>query len=687
MSRWTWQIALMVLLFSPCLHAQGNVAFNWIHSWGGSSTESGSAVATDSSGNVYVAGSTESFGAGDQDVLLLKYNTAGTPQWARTWGGSNNDFANGVITDANGFVYVVGGTESFGAGWFDVLLLKFDDTGNLIWERTWGGSSYDVGYDISFDNDGNLAIAAESYSFGNSAVLLTFSTEGTLLGEHAWKGPATYDSAYSITVDGSGNQILTGISWDYSVYPNHNTIFVLKYDSQGTLLWSRDWAGPSEDETNGRKTVRTDAQGNIYIAGRTAESCTNANFSLCDFDVLLLKIDPNGNLVWAKKWGGPGWDTANSLSLESNGNPVVVGSTRSFFGGVSSALIQEYNSSGGGPVVSKVLVTSAASDWFGLVVGTSGTYVTTGDGPNNGGKWQDTGISSVPASGSVSVPSYSVYTPSGIIGTPSGTVTDPLDLGATDTGGGGLDALTGGFSLSACSVKSARIDTSLSNGVISATFSGSPCNGYLTVQNNMTYWTNFTVSTITPGLVSYEPVGGDSNLYARFGLLPPSGVFPLPPGESVSYRVQFSQPDTSLTVFADPTVTTSFAAAEMNVLQSILNVLPLGGAPTLVVDNYEEIQQAFEQMPHLQAADTDLFQNPPDLTGATNELFSFFRDPGELAVFNGLMGQLGFNVEFETFKELVGTPWRIVNSLTTAFGNLRTAFFGYPAGSIALTSH
>ncbi len=448
MTRHLRKLILIFFTLSANMHAQGNVSFNWTHSWGGSGADSGSAVATDSSGNVYVVGSTSSFGAGGYDVLLTKYDSSGSLVWAKTWGGSSDEYATGVLAASDGFIYIVGGTASFGAGWYDALILKFDSNGNFIWARTWGGGSFEIGHDLSFDRNGNLLIAAETYSFGTATVLLKFGTDGSFLGSHTWKGPSTYDGAYSITVDGNGNTILTGISWDYSVFPNHNTILVLKYDNQGNFLWNRTWAGPSEDGAWGTKVVRTDAQGNIYIVGNTSISCTNPDFSLCDFDVLLLKIDPNGNFVWARKWGGIGRDTANSFWIDASNNLVVAGSTTSFFSGRQAALIQKYDGNGN-ILASKVLATSASSELNSIVASSSGAYVATGDAPNNGGSWQDTGISAVPASGSLSSPPYSVGAPTGTTGTPSGSTGDPTSLGVADTGGGGSDVLTASFSFAA----------------------------------------------------------------------------------------------------------------------------------------------------------------------------------------------------------------------------------------------
>ena len=96
-------------------------------------------AAFDSNGNVYVGGSTASFGAGGSDVLVVKYASSGTFVWAKTWGGGGDEGVNRIAVGPDGYIYVTGGTDSFGAGWYDVFLLKLDTYGNLIWGTTWGG--------------------------------------------------------------------------------------------------------------------------------------------------------------------------------------------------------------------------------------------------------------------------------------------------------------------------------------------------------------------------------------------------------------------------------------------------------------------------------------------------------------------------------------------------------------------
>ena len=410
----------------------------WAHTWGGSGSDSITSVATDASGNVYAAGATSSFGAGGNDLLLLKYDSQGNLLWRRTWGGSGDEGASGVGLDSAGNVYVVGSTDSFGAGWYDALILKFDASGNLIWSRTWGGGGYDAGYDVAFDASGNVYVAAESYSLGNRAVLLKFDSNGNLLNSHAWKGPATYDSGYSVDVDKNGNVVLAGVSWDYSVYPNHNSILVVKFDNQGNLLWNRNLVSGAEDEASGAKIVRFDGSGNIFIAGHRTAVCNTSNFSTCNFDADVIKLDANGNQLWATSWGGAGFESSSGLAFDSSGNLIVSGTTNSFLSGASAELLLKINPAGA-PLASQVWGGTGSVNGSGVTVDGSGAIITGGSAPNATSTWQTVIGSSSTLSFTITSPSGNVTTSALSLGTPVGTVTQPV--GVSDTGRGGQDAL------------------------------------------------------------------------------------------------------------------------------------------------------------------------------------------------------------------------------------------------------
>ncbi len=129
--------------------------------WGGAYDAAGAGVAIDRLGNIYVAGSTDSFNTPQKvgthgypldSVLLIKYDPSGNLIWERVWnGGYWADGGLGIATDSSGYVYVTGVTDSFGpltctsgspnCQSSHVFLLKFDSAGDLVWQRVWGDSS------------------------------------------------------------------------------------------------------------------------------------------------------------------------------------------------------------------------------------------------------------------------------------------------------------------------------------------------------------------------------------------------------------------------------------------------------------------------------------------------------------------------------------------------------------------
>ncbi len=183
--------------------------------WGGTGNDYGYGVAVDSSsGNVYVTGSTNSFGAGGPDVFLLKYTSSGSLIWQKTWGDSGNDYGYGVAVDSSsGNVYVTGSTNSFGAGFDDVFLLKFDSTSGLLWQETWGGSQDDLGYGVAVDSSsGNVYVTGYTWSFGAGGpdvMLLKFNASGSLIWQKTWGG-SDYDYGYGVAVDSRGDALVAG---------------------------------------------------------------------------------------------------------------------------------------------------------------------------------------------------------------------------------------------------------------------------------------------------------------------------------------------------------------------------------------------------------------------------------------------------------------------------------------------
>ncbi len=138
----------------------------WTRTYGGTSWDYGLSVQQTSDGGYIVAGFTSSFGAGWDDVYLIKTNASGDTQWTRTYGGTGGDYDQSVQQTSDSGYIVAGWTESFGAGLDDVYLIKTNASGDTQWTRTYGGTNYDVGYSAQQTSDGGYVIAGSTESFG-----------------------------------------------------------------------------------------------------------------------------------------------------------------------------------------------------------------------------------------------------------------------------------------------------------------------------------------------------------------------------------------------------------------------------------------------------------------------------------------------------------------------------------------
>ncbi|MFZ8825541.1 MAG: hypothetical protein ACO2OT_01700, partial [Candidatus Caldipriscus sp.] len=125
-----------------------------------------------------MAGGTYSFGAGSADIILIKTDANGNIQWAKTYGGTSHDWASSVQQTSDGGYIVAGYTGSFGAGWEDIFLIKTDANGNIQWAKTYGGTSIDGAYFVQQTSDGGYIMAGYTGSFGaGSADIILIKTD------------------------------------------------------------------------------------------------------------------------------------------------------------------------------------------------------------------------------------------------------------------------------------------------------------------------------------------------------------------------------------------------------------------------------------------------------------------------------------------------------------------------------
>jgi len=305
----------------------------WNITCGGSGYEEGKAIVLDNSGDIYVAGVTTSYGAGNLDVYLLKYNSSGDLQWSTTWGGPDNDRGEGIAIDNSGNIYITGDTVSFGSGSNDVLLLKVNaSTGNEIWNKTWGGSNIDIGYDLCIFNEQNITITGRTNSFGagnDDLFLLNYNSSGDLLWNITW-GTSLSEEGAAITLDNSGNYYIAGKIY---LSTSDHVSLLLKFNSQGNYLFNSTWfLGVKADPAFGIVLYN---QSDLFLCGRS-KNTTN-------YDIFLLNYDLNGNLLFNFTWGSSGYEEAMGISTDNQNNLYITGYTENLGDNPDDIFILKYD--------------------------------------------------------------------------------------------------------------------------------------------------------------------------------------------------------------------------------------------------------------------------------------------------------------------------------------------------------
>ncbi len=259
---------MRLLIFFACLFFK-NLVFtqppsNFFSSYGGYGDEIGYSVKQTLDGQFIIAGSSSSMGNGQTDVYLMKLDSMGQVIWDKYIGGFGNDIAKSVVQLSDSGFLVTGYTSSFGAGGYDVYLLRTDKFGNVVWQRTFGGLDWDFGNELTIGSDGNIYVVGYTYSLGSGKK------------------------------DG----------------------LFLKYDLSGNLITSKCFGGVENEELN----AIIPTNDNFLASVGYTESL---NDSLGDF--YFLKLDLNGDTLFTKTFGNPGKSHLYDLIQFSNGDYILVG--------------------------------------------------------------------------------------------------------------------------------------------------------------------------------------------------------------------------------------------------------------------------------------------------------------------------------------------------------------------------
>lgn len=375
-------IILALVLFSSTIFCQTTEDWLWAKKAGGTGTDEGSGIATDSNGNSYIIGrfsGTASFGfttlisSGDYDIFIAKLDTSGNYLWAQKAGGTSSDKGTGIATDSIGNSYVTGcfqGSATFGtttlisSGNYDIFLAKLDSNGNYLWAKSAGGAYSCESNGIAIDNSGNSYITgrfAGSATFGTYYLASSgsnypdlFIAKANTNGNYLWAkkaGGSGSDSGYGISTDSSGNSYLTGSFSGTATFGTNSLvsngtsdIFITKVDSNGNYLWAKNAGGAEGDSGKG---ISTDSSGNSYVTGSFMGSSTFGNITIYGgwISIFIAKIDINGNWMWATTVQSSYDSYSSAITTDSGGNSYVTGAMHggATFGTISLIGNGDYN--------------------------------------------------------------------------------------------------------------------------------------------------------------------------------------------------------------------------------------------------------------------------------------------------------------------------------------------------------
>jgi len=291
----------------------------WEKTFGGSDNEKAYSIEQTTDGGYIIAGSINSYGAGEFDVYLVKTDALGNIEWEKTYGGSGTEFARSVRQTTDGGYIIAGSTNSYGAGWTDFYLVKADALGNIEWEKKYGGSYNEEAYSIEQTTDGGYIIAGEtnSYGAGESDVYLV---KADALGNIEWEktyGGSDYEEAYSIEQTTDGGYILAGGTNSYGV---NGDAYLVKTDALGNKEWEKTYGG---NNTEYIRSVEQTTDGGYILAGDSAD------FSIERYDIYLVKTDASGNIEWEKIIDSGSWDDGFSVEQTTDGGYILAGDTGS----------------------------------------------------------------------------------------------------------------------------------------------------------------------------------------------------------------------------------------------------------------------------------------------------------------------------------------------------------------------
>ncbi len=361
-------------------------AGTWSRVYGGEAEDVSRALCQTDDGGYVFAGDVL-VAPGNRDYWIVKVDASGEVEWEKSYGGSEQDLPHSICACAGGGCAVVGRTESFGET-EDIWLIRLDDGGNVLWQRTYDAGHDETGWAVRQTADGGFIVAGstdyprEGGGIFEASWILRLSGTGGVVWEKTYEGidPKTrpadvledadggfffagyaYPSpdVYAVRLDSTGTMlwqrrfdlggedwaasaceardggyVIAGTTnkWDERMYD----AFALKLDSTGSLVWRRIYYS---DNSDWGASIQRSGDGGYYLAGTTGALDWSG-------DAWLARLDSAGDIVWERAYGGEENEGANSLQKTRDGGYIVGGQTYSFGAGRKDVWILKFDAAG-----------------------------------------------------------------------------------------------------------------------------------------------------------------------------------------------------------------------------------------------------------------------------------------------------------------------------------------------------
>jgi hypothetical protein len=286
--------------------------------FGGNKSDGGHSIQQTSDGGFIIVGGTKSIGAGHKDVWLVKTDESGNIQWDKTYGGKDMESGESVQQTSDGGFIIVGWTESYGIEGVtdsiylrrDVWLIKTDNFGNMEWDMTYGGNDEDYGYSVHQTFDGGYIIGGEtnSYGSGNNDIWL-IKTDSS--GKEEWKktfGSGNTDFLGTIQETSDNGYIIVGSQGPDTNIDTFYNLWLIKVDSKGKEEWNRTYG---ENDAMGNFIQQTLDGGYVIIGSKNDNAW-------------LIKTNNTGVMEWNKTYRKIDDEKGYSVRLTSDGGYILL---------------------------------------------------------------------------------------------------------------------------------------------------------------------------------------------------------------------------------------------------------------------------------------------------------------------------------------------------------------------------